>query len=494
MEAPESCLQKCQWFMCHTARWVSTLAMLVTFWCIPYIEYKVKDNTIDMQQRHRASIMVSQLPTHNMFAWTNLNVEDSRHDNVLDTHSYDTFTIFAPVAFNLVLAVYWFLRRVLVDNRDAILGVFGVAIITDTLCRCLQSNVGIMGLKQEEPMLFSVILGFVVLDTGPTQVCVRMAWTLFLTRDFIISKLGVRANQLFGPPLHSAMAGFLWAYTNYTHQLEPISIVTSISMCYWFVHLFNVFSDQETVMYERQAIEAMQSKHEQLAQMLYRNVKDVMTKDRAQIQNERMSAGMEHVPPRMLVSNPTGNAETGIGYHATGSDLVVEFSATEDEADDSREKHLTGQGRRAYVMHSNASGNGYVAPSGPESEDSFADSAGDEAGQATSEEDQELLKMMTSSSSAAAVTIGTGTSPQKVRRERASRARKSETVQSHPVPKKPDSSHPVSETQHKSQASLHDPSESHSTLQRNLHSSVDDDDDQAESGTLLSDPYPVEDP
>lgn len=338
-----------------TLRVLTILCMMIVFWVLPFIEYSVKDKQFDSGIRVRDSLVLADLPTCNMFAWTNLKAENSHHNNVLDTHSYDTFTIFAPLLFNVTLWIYWFLKRALLEERDAMVVILGMAIVLDSLTRMLQATPGIYGMRQDEDPGISTIIGFVVRDTGPRSVSIRMGWTLFLLRDFLIHQLGFVTHELIGHIIHLCLALFLWAYTNYTHQLEPISIINNLGIAYWMVYVFRVCTNPVVKEQEVKAVQEAHPRNDDRAQKMIQRIHDLTVLTARERMNRELSAGMKHVPERMLA---TGVQEPGVGHEAvggvmdldtddsdsnSGSDAVVEMGTFSDlDVDERADAYASG--------------------------------------------------------------------------------------------------------------------------------------------------------
>lgn len=100
------------------------------------------------------------------------------------------------------------------------------------------------------------------------------------------------------------------------------------------IHAYNVLSDQDTVLIEKDAIERNRKTMDDLTRHFYVQMREMYRNDRDTRMNATYSQGMQHVPARMLVRRVNG---AGVGFEEHGEDMVLEMEAVSGSDDDDDE-------------------------------------------------------------------------------------------------------------------------------------------------------------
>ena len=334
--------EACECCILETVRIIAVAAVYIAFYVVPFAVYVDRERQIPEVIRHTESFSVSTMRSHSMYAWDNLSADGERHRSVLRSQDYYAFTFFVQM-INLLCWFPWTLLRYFRDGRDAFMGVFAVTVLATSFYHLLEQEVGVQGLMQLESTAFSLALGFVVRESSPPRFSGRMAFTLFCLWDFLNQKLGFRVYSFAGWTLHVALALFLWAYTNYTHQLYPGSLIINYMACMALIRFFNYWSDHETRTQEIVRVQHVTRDKDALIVDLIRKLNTRMNTSREERVLQTMSQGLMHVPERMRMSHPRqgpdGDGDTSeVGFTADGSDMRVFINRTEDDSDEDAEE------------------------------------------------------------------------------------------------------------------------------------------------------------
>lgn len=105
------------------------------------------------------------------------------------------------------------------------------------------------------------------------------------------------------------------------------------------IHTYNVLSDQDTVLIEKDAIERNRKTMDDLTRHFYVKMREMYKNDRETRMNATYSQGMEHVPDRMRVRRVNG---AGVGFEEHGEDMVLEMETVSGSDEDDHGDHDSG--------------------------------------------------------------------------------------------------------------------------------------------------------
>lgn len=332
---PRTWYQACECCFVETVRVIALVAVYTAFYIVPFAVYADRERQIPEAIRHEESFSVSTMRSHSMYAWDNLAADGDRHRSVLQSQDYYAFTFFVQM-INLLCWFPWVLMRYFRDGRDAILGVFAVSVVATSFYHLMEQEVGVQGLMQLESTAFSLALGFVVRDSSPPRFSGRMAFTLFCLWDFLNQKLGFMIYSCGGWTLHVALALFLWAYTNYTHQLCPGSLIINYLACVALIRFFNFWSDHEARTEEIERVQISTRKQERATFLMLQQFYHKMSTTSEERQRRGMTQGLQNVPASMMrtvAGHQEDHDDAEVGFHETGQNLSVFVGTTTEEVE-----------------------------------------------------------------------------------------------------------------------------------------------------------------